>query len=153
MIRRILFGSVAALAGAFLLLGAADQADRGMPDRSLGLSKTDVFEVPDPPVVVDNPSDPGELPVVPRAYRDAPPVIPHGIADFLPITRDDNQCLGCHLTEEKVEGEPTPVPASHFTDLRNAPEARQTDVVGARYVCVSCHVTQTEAAPLVENEF
>lgn len=153
MKRRILFGSVAALAGAFLLLGAADQADRGIPDRSLGLSQTGVFEVPDPPAVVDNTSDPGERPPAARAYPDAPPVIPHGIADFLPITRDGNLCLGCHLTEEKVEGEPTPVPASHFTDLRNAPEERQADVVGARQVCVSCHVPRTEAAPLVGNGF
>ncbi len=153
MKRKALLGSAAALASVFLLLTAADKAGQGIPDRSLGLSKTDVFETVDPPAVTDNTSDPGERPLPARPNVESPPVIPHGIADFLPITRDDNQCLGCPLTEEKVEGEPTPVPASHFVDLRNAPREKRSEIAGARYLCVSCHVPLTDAAPLVRNEF
>ena len=122
-------------------------------DRDLGLSKTGVLEAPSPPPVADNESAPGEEPALPRAYPGAPPRIPHGIAALLPITRQDNFCIDCHLTEEKVEGGPTPIPASHKTDLRNAPDKAGERVVGARWFCVSCHVPATGAAPLVGNGF
>jgi len=55
--------------------------------------------------------------------------------------------------EEKEEGEPTPVPESHFHDLRNAPDERMEVVAGARYVCTTCHVTLTRTEPLVGNGF
>ena len=122
-------------------------------DRDLGLSKTSVFEAASPPPVADNDSAPGEEPALPRAYPGAPPRIPHGIASLLPITRQDNFCIDCHLTDEKVEGGPTPIPASHKTDLRNSPEKAGERVVGARWFCVSCHVPVTGAAPLVGNGF
>ena len=46
--------------------------------------------------------------------------------------------------------EPAP---SRYADLRNAPDAAQESVVGARANCVACHVAQTAAQPLVGNEF
>jgi nitrate reductase (cytochrome), electron transfer subunit len=131
----------------------AEPPPAAIADRDLGLSKTSVFEVPSPPPVADNDSAPGEEPVLPRAYPGAPPRIPHGIAALLPITRQDNFCIDCHLTDEKVEGGPTPIPASHKTDLRNAPGKAGERVVGARWFCVSCHVPVTGAAPLVGNSF
>jgi cytochrome c-type protein NapB len=103
--------------------------------------------------VADNDTAPGEEPALPRAYPGAPPRIPHGIASLLPITRTDNYCIGCHLIDEKVEGGPTPVPASHKTDLRNAPGKVGESIVGARWYCVSCHVSLTGAKPLVGNGF
>ena len=127
--------------------------EKGTPDSQIGLSKVSVFEVADPDPVNENTSDPGEMPVLPRAFSDGPPLIPHGVAEFLPITLSENQCMDCHQVEEKEEGEPTPIPQSHFVDLRNAPDAVREDVAGARYLCMSCHVPQTGAAPLVENEF
>jgi len=53
----------------------------------------------------------------------------------------------------KKPGEPTPLPASHYTDLRNAPGKVGDTVTGARWVCTSCHVPQTDAKPLVGNRF
>jgi nitrate reductase (cytochrome), electron transfer subunit len=124
-----------------------------LPDAALGLSKTSVFDAPAPPVVKENDSAPGELPVVPRPYALAPPRIPHGIDAFLPITPKSNACADCHAVAEKEKGQPTPIPASHYTDLRNAPAKRGDQVVGARWVCTSCHVPLTDAKPLVANTF
>lgn len=149
--RRVLTGML--IVAAAIAVRGAVSSEKGIPDTSLGLSKTSVFEVPDPPPVEWNTTDPGERPVLPRVYEGSPPLIPHAVQDFLPITRDDNQCIGCHQVEEKEEGEPTPIPASHFVDLRNAPDTRRDEVAGARYVCVSCHVPQTQNPPLVENGF
>lgn len=124
-----------------------------IPDASLGLAKGSVFDVPSPPAVKPNDSAPGERPVVPRAYVSAPPRIPHGVGDFLPITLKDNACLDCHAVKEKKAGEATPIPPSHYTDYRNAPDRVGRQLVGARYVCVSCHAATTDAPDLVGNRF
>jgi nitrate reductase (cytochrome), electron transfer subunit len=120
---------------------------------ALGLAKGSVFDVPTPPAVKANDSGPGELPVLPRAYVIAPPRIPHGIGDFVPITQKQNACLDCHGVKEKNKGEPTPIPASHYTDYRNDPERVGSQVSGARYICVSCHAVRTDAPNLVGNTF
>ena len=124
-----------------------------IPDASLGLSKTSVFDAPAPPPFKPNGSAPGELPVLPRPYALAPPIIPHGIADFLPIAPTQNACVDCHAVKEKAPGMPTPIPASHYTDARNAPGKPGETVVGARWVCTACHTPLTDARPLVGNAF
>jgi nitrate reductase (cytochrome), electron transfer subunit len=122
-------------------------------DADLGLVKEGVFDVPTPAAVTTNTSAPGELPVLPRAYDIAPPRVPHGIGDFLPITRTQNACVDCHAVADKKAGEPTPLPPSHYTDYRNAPDRVGATIVGARHVCISCHVPTTDAPDLVENRF
>jgi cytochrome c-type protein NapB len=142
---------VAACAGS----RTAPPAARAAPvsDGALGLDKGSVFDAHAPPPVKAEDSAPGEKPVLPRAYANAPPRVPHGIADFLPITSAQNTCVDCHEVKEKVAGQPTPMPASHYTDLRRAPGAPGPKVAGARWVCTSCHVPRTDAAPLVPNLF
>ena len=122
-------------------------------DAELGLSKGSVFDVPTPPAVKANESSPGEAPLLPRPYAIAPPQVPHAMADFLPITQKQNACLDCHAVKEKKPGDPTPIPPSHYTDYRNAPDRAGEGVTGARYVCVSCHAAKTDAPNLVENHF
>jgi cytochrome c-type protein NapB len=125
----------------------------GVSADQIGLSKVGISEVSDPPGVTKNVSEPGDLPPAPAAFADAPPVVSHGVAEFIPITLDDNMCLECHAVEEKVEGEPTPMPESHYVDLRNQPDVVGSEIAGARYVCTSCHVASTDAGPLVTNTF
>lgn len=119
-----------------------------IPDAALGLSKGSVFDVPAPPAVKPNQSAPGELPVLPRSYALAPPGIPHAVDDFLPITQKQSACLDCHSVKDKKPGEPTPIPASHYVDLRRVPGKPGQQISGARWVCTACHVSRTEAQPL-----
>jgi len=142
--------AVAALAAA---APASPPADDGIPAGEVGLCKVGVNQVPSPPRVEANGSEPGDLPLVERAYPGIPPVVPHGILEYVPITRDDNACLDCHEVETKEPGEPTPIPRSHYVDLRNAPETVRDEVAGARYNCVACHVAETDAPLLVESVF
>jgi len=128
-------------------------AEQPIPDDRIGLVDADVFDVPVPPPVHAVEAEPGEAAPLPRPTPDAPPVVPHAVADFVPITRDENYCVECHAVEEKVEGGPTPIPGSHYTDLRNAPDQTGETVVGARWNCTACHVARTEAEPLVANTF
>jgi cytochrome c-type protein NapB len=129
------------------------QAPSPVPDSRLGLAKGSVLDVLTPPTVKPNETAPGELPVLPRAYAIAPPRIPHGIGDFLPLTAKQNACVDCHEVKEKKTGEPTPMPVSHYTDYRNAPGTVRPTVVGARQMCVACHVSGTDAPDLIENRF
>jgi cytochrome c-type protein NapB len=133
-------------------VGAAAGA-RSIPAARLGLVKTGPGEVSPPPRVKENDSAPGERGVRPRAYPGAAPAVPHGIADFLPITPKQNACVDCHAVKEKVKGEPTPIPETHYVDLRNAPGERGGRVVGARWSCTACHLPQQDVAPLVGSPF
>jgi cytochrome c-type protein NapB len=142
---------VALVAVAWVTANAGSSVPASIPDTSLGLSKTSVLDTPTPPVVKPNESAPGEQPALPRPYVIAPPRIPHGAGDFLPITLAQNACVDCHAVAEKKPGEATPLPPSHYTDLRNAPDRVGAEVTGARYVCTACHVPRTDAPDLVGN--
>ncbi|HEX9289280.1 MAG TPA: nitrate reductase cytochrome c-type subunit [Anaeromyxobacteraceae bacterium] len=145
--------ALSACAGAHPTPAAPAPAAAPIPDSALGLSKTSVFDAPAPPRVKPNDSAPGELPVLTRPYAGAPPRVPHDLESFLPITPRSNACADCHSVAEKEPGQPTPMPASHYVDLRNAPGQRGDKVAGARWVCTACHAPLTDAKPLVGNAF
>jgi nitrate reductase cytochrome c-type subunit len=128
-------------------------SESAIPEEQVGLGQDSVFGTPTPAPVVPNVSDPGEQTPVPAAFDGSPPVIPHTVVDFVPITADNNMCVECHALDEAGEGDPTPIPESHYTDMRNDPGKVTDEVVGARYRCTACHAPQTDAAPLVENRF
>ena len=150
----LLLGAAAAVASG-REEAAADSGPSGssadsVPDLEISLRQGSLFEAATPPAVRRNQSFPGERPALQRAHPEAPPVTPHGVSDFLPITREQNLCTDCHLVEEKGEGLPTPIPKSHFVDP-SAPGTVQEEIVGARWLCTSCHVAQTDNPPLVGN--
>lgn len=125
---------------------------------SMGLSPGSVFEVPAQQVYTSKAAAPGQNQVLPRSYPGAPPQIPHDVGDFLPITAESNMCMACHNQPEqwgkkREQGQPTPIPPSHYTDLRNAPGKVTDHLINARYTCSLCHVPQMDAKPLVQNTF
>jgi cytochrome c-type protein NapB len=85
----------------------------------LGLRKTTLFKEDVKPVAskFDRPA-PGTAPKFERAYVNAPPMIPHSVEGLLPITQDNNQCLGCHMPDVAKGVGATPIPPSHFTNYR-----------------------------------
>lgn len=85
----------------------------------LGLRKTTLFEEDVKPVAAkfERPA-PGAAPKFERAYVNAPPMIPHSVDGLLPITQNNNQCLGCHMPDVAKGVGATAIPASHFTNYR-----------------------------------
>lgn len=87
-----------------------------------------------------------------RSFENSPPLIPHDLEGLLPITAELNSCTTCHLPEFAVDLNSTAIPKTHFTDLRTG-KSNGEMLETARYDCVSCHVPQANATPLVKNNF
>ena len=84
-----------------------------------------------------------------RSYPEQPPIIPHAIEGYQ-LTLTANRCLTCHR-RQYVEGSGAPmISVTHFMDRHGQMLA---DVSPRRYFCLQCHVQQTEARPLVDNNF
>ncbi|QRM30342.1 nitrate reductase cytochrome c-type subunit [Microvirga sp. VF16] len=84
-----------------------------------------------------------------RNYPDQPPVIPHSI-DGYAMDLNANKCMSCHARKFTEQSQAPMISVTHYQD-------RAGNTLGGlaprRYVCVSCHVSQTNAKPLVENAF
>jgi cytochrome c-type protein NapB len=134
-------------------LSAFAVQDQTIPDDSLGLSKTSVFDVPDEPATADySGGDPGSNARALRSYNSAPPMITHSIKDMLPITRDSNLCKDCHVQPDLIgqkilPGMPIPVPANHYVDVKKG------ELYMGRWNCVQCHRPQAKVDVLVHSTF
>ena len=84
-----------------------------------------------------------------RNYPDQPPLIPHSIEGYA-LDLNANKCLACHSRKFTEQSQAPMISVTHYQD-------RDGNFLGGvsprRYVCLSCHVPQTTAAPLGENRF
>lgn len=87
-----------------------------------------------------------------RSFENAPPFIPHDLEGLIPITKDMNMCVTCHMPEFAKDSGATAIPASHLYDIRN-----KTDLKGIlhdeRYNCTACHVGQAKVDAPIKNNF
>jgi cytochrome c-type protein NapB len=84
-----------------------------------------------------------------RSYPEQPPVIPHSIEGYQ-LSLTANRCLECHRREyTEASGAPM-ISVTHFMDRDGQMLA---NVSPRRYFCLQCHVPQTEAKPLIQNNF
>lgn len=82
-------------------------------------------------------------------YVNQPPMIPHSV-DGYQVSTNTNRCLQCHGVEHyRATGAPRISP-THFMDSDGKV---LSNVAPRRYFCLQCHVTQADAAPIVENTF
>ncbi|PIV88285.1 MAG: cytochrome C [Hydrogenophilales bacterium CG17_big_fil_post_rev_8_21_14_2_50_63_12] len=131
----------------------APQADPlTLLDDAIGLSKTSVFDDPAPAEFAYSTLDPKKSGVLPRAYEDAPPQIPHRVDKFFPITVKLNKCMECHDDPDaighKKQGKPTAMPESHYVQGGGEPK-----MANGRHFCSLCHVPQAGVDVLVGNNF
>lgn len=165
-----------------------EQEDLGnrnsVSEMALGLRKTDLYSedttTHGSKADYDRPS-PGSSTRFERAYKDAPPMIPHSVEGLLPITKMNNQCLGCHMPEVAPSIGSTAIPPTHFTNYRpyttmkgdmvlkegqilGSNLANTADIVVAeaetsetlyqgRFNCTQCHAPQSKMKTSVANTF
>jgi cytochrome c-type protein NapB len=138
--------------------------------QSLSLRKGDAFSEANVVPAKTKYSDkaPGTSKRIPRAFQDAPPMIPHSVEGLLPITAKNNACTGCHMPEVAPAMKATPIPKSHFTNFRpkhnfdgkqftkaidnyknEVAISKPSDKLSmARFNCSQCHAPQSEGTPL-----
>lgn len=164
-----------------------EQEDLGnrnsVSEMALGLRKTDLYSEDSThgdKADYDRPS-PGSSTRFERAYKDAPPMIPHSVEGLLPITKMSNQCLGCHMPEVASSVGSTAIPPTHFTNYRPSTtmkdgvvlkegqvlgstmantsdikiaETTTTDTLyQGRFNCTQCHAPQSKMKTSVANTF
>ena len=135
-----------------LSLPAFAVQDQAIPEDSLGLYNSSVYDVLDPAVVKYGGGDPGTNKRAVRSYNSAPPMIPHTTKDMLPITRESNLCRDCHvqpdlLGQKITAGVPIPAPASHYVDVKKG------ELNMGRWNCTQCHRPQAKVDVLVKSTF
>lgn len=135
-----------------------------------------------PPAVHYHTAAPGTSKKFARAYQDAPPMIPHDTNGMLPITKDNNQCLMCHMPDMAASMGATPIPISHFTDFRPTTAVKGDEILkngkvientssetlsnisikvdkseqklyAGRFNCTQCHAPQALNTLVDENKF
>jgi len=84
-----------------------------------------------------------------RNYPEQPPTIPHKI-DGYQVDLNSNKCMSCHSRVATGESQAPMVSITHFMDRDGQFLA---SISPRRYFCNQCHVVQTEAPPLVANDF
>ncbi len=122
-------------------------------EEDLGLRKTNLYSEKSvlPTKAVFKRPEPGAAKTFQRSYFNAPPLIPHSIDGLVPITKNNNACLGCHLPSVAKSVGATPIPPTHFVDFRTGKKLNH--VADQRWNCVQCHVPQANVKPLVKNNF
>ena len=114
----------------------------------------------------------GSSTIFDRAFQDAPPMIPHTVEGLLPVTINNNSCIGCHDPVVAPSMEATAIPKSHFMNFRPKHNfdgktfTTSTDVLkndvsvktisklsGARFNCTQCHAPQSNGNLAVESTF
>jgi cytochrome c-type protein NapB len=90
-----------------------------------------------------------DRPPIARDFVQQPPLIPHTTRGYN-ITQNFNKCMDCHSWSRYQETGATKISLTHFKD-RDGKEL--SNISPRRYFCTSCHVPQTDAKPLVSNQF
>ena len=150
------------------------KAVASVSEESLGLRTTDIYQEDDTTASKTEyrSAAAGTSTKIKRAFQDAPPMIPHDVTDFLPITRQNNACVGCHAPDIAPAMGATPIPPSHYLDMRprhicdgvkfkksidntknETDVKRLTHLSQARFNCSQCHAPQSQGNPSVENLF
>lgn len=89
---------------------------------------------------------------IPRAYDNAPPMIPHDISELPIISKDENACLMCHMPDVAKDMGAIPLPKTHLTNLRKM-EDLKGQLYQGRWNCTQCHASQAVLDPVVVNKF
>ncbi|MFA7092396.1 MAG: nitrate reductase cytochrome c-type subunit [Arcobacteraceae bacterium] len=142
-------------------------------DKSIGFRKVDLMTENEvtPDKTQYSESQAGSGKTIARAFQDAPPMIPHDTTGMLPITINNNQCMGCHAPGVAESMGALPFPKSHLTDFRpkhtfdgkkfekvvnednNEISIKEmTELSGTRFNCSGCHAPQSDGQ-WIENNF
>ncbi len=147
---KVLIASILCIGLSSLYADAIDQLN-------IGIGEDNVFSDATPSPFSYPTIKAGKSKLIPLAYSTVPPLIPHTIDKYIPITMEENGCAECHDRPNKIgrtehrTGKKIPMPESHYGGFKG--NGDKEEISGARYTCTQCHVPQSGAQPLVDNTY
>lgn len=153
MKRNVISIVTAVIVGSTLLSGAGKEVQ--IAEESLGLSKVSVDAdtgLVEKPFVYKGTAPGAGNKRIPRAYDNAPPMIPHDISELPIITQEENACTSCHMPDVAPSVGAIPIPKTHLTNLRNMTDLKG-ELYQGRWNCTQCHAPQAVLDPAVMNKF
>jgi len=140
---------------AIVAVGAATALFLGVQDRAAAQAAGDVLSlrgqtgIPDTNVVPPLEGQDTREGSFERAYRQQPPLIPHSIEGY-EITRDFNQCVLCHDWPYNADQGAPKISETHYVSR----DGTALDQLSPnRWFCTQCHVPQSNAKTIVNNDF
>ncbi|MDI6748880.1 MAG: nitrate reductase cytochrome c-type subunit [Rhodocyclaceae bacterium] len=145
-------GKTAGLALATLLASLIGCASTSGPTPMRGADVSAPDRAPEVKVYATKVPGVGQAHLIDRTFIGQPPLVPHTVEKYLPITIEENACLECHITDE-LRGQKVPkIGQSHFSKTLKKKDGSPA-VEMSRFQCDTCHVPQVDAKPLVDNKF
>lgn len=154
---KIKFLLVSTLLAAVAIAGCQTTGGGPRDQASMGIGQDAIYNEAIPTAYAFPETKAGKADLIARSYHTAPPMVPHTIEEYLPITAEENECMDCHdwydkIGDDYVKGKRKfPMPKSHYGGF--AGKGIRDEVSGARYTCNQCHAAVSNAQPLVENTF
>lgn len=94
----------------------------------------------------------GQPKLIARTFIGQPPMVPHTVEKYVPLTIEENACMECHQTAE-IRGQKIPqIGQSHFSKTVKT-KAGKPALEMSRFQCDTCHVPQVDAKELVDSKF
>ncbi len=155
-IKHILSAGFFSLCASFLIASNSLFADPINPV-NFGIGEDNVFSHATPNAFAFSDIRAGKSTMIPVPYSTLPPMVPHTIERYLPITAEVNDCTDCHDRQNKIgkteqrTGKRIPMPLSHYGGFKG--KGDKEEVSGSHFTCTLCHVPQSGAEPLVINTF
>ena len=142
----------ASLALATLLASIIGCASTSAPTPMRGADVTAPDRAPEVKVYGEKVPGVGQPNLITRTFVGQPPMVPHTVEQYVPLTMEENACMECHQTEE-IRGQKIPqIGTSHFSKTAKT-KAGKPALEMSRFQCDSCHVPQVNAQPLVNSRF
>jgi cytochrome c-type protein NapB len=137
-------------------IAGCQSTGNSIDEASVGIGADGVFNDPSPSTFDYPTTKAGKSDRITKSYPTAPPMVPHIVDKYLPITMEENECMDCHdrpkyLDRVYVKGKKLTMTRSHYGGFKG--DGEKDEVSGARYNCTQCHAPVSDAKPLVENTF
>ena len=141
---------------ALVAVGFAGCQPGTIHESDMGIGADGVFADPFPKTYDYPTEEAGKSDLISRSYHDAPPLVPHTVEEYLPITMETNECMECHdkpkiRGRDYVKGEKLAMSNSHYGGFAGTGD--KNEVSGSMYTCSQCHAPASDAKPLVANTF
>ena len=142
----------ASLALATLIASIIGCASTAGPAPMRGADVTAPDRAPEVKVYAEKIPGVGQASLISRTFVGQPPMVPHTVEQYVPLTIEENACLECHITDE-LRGQKVPkIGESHFSKTLKKKDGKPA-VEMSRFQCDTCHVPQVDAKPLVDSKF